>query len=526
LTYHLGIDLGTTYTAAAVARDGRVEAVPLGHRAVSIPSVLYIRDDEFIVGEPANRRAPTEPDRVAREFKRRLGDPTPVLVGGAPLAPELLMARLLLWVVDQVSESEGGPPASITVTHPASWGVYKVDLLRAAVHHVGLGGTRFMPEPEAAATFYAAQRPLTMGSVIAVYDLGGGTFDAAVVRRTATGFEIIGRPEGIERLGGIDFDHAVFSHVLASIGETSERLDVDEPGMVAAVSQLREECVEAKEALSAETDVDIAVLLPGRQTEVRLTRTELEHMIRPAINETIVALRRALASAQVRPEDVTAVLLVGGSSRIPLVSQMVAADLGRPVVVDARPKDAIALGAALAGDQAAGGAPVQIPEAPTVPAGPGYAPPSPAPVPFAAPPSPAKPGQGRRLWIAAATAVLLLLGGFFAVRAFLDDPEDPIDGDETTTTADDGTDTTAGGEETIVTLPGDDWGPDAEGVFVDGCTSQTGSQGQDACQCMYDYVSENEDFDTYNQQDIEFQQGGPPPPIVNEAVTECVLASG
>ncbi|MGH9247075.1 MAG: Hsp70 family protein, partial [Acidimicrobiales bacterium] len=111
MTHHLGIDVGTTYTAVAIARDGRVESVPLGHRAVAIPSVVYIKDDAFIVGEPANRRAITESERVAREFKRRVGDPTPILVGGSPLAPEILMARVAKWVVDEVAASEGAPAA-------------------------------------------------------------------------------------------------------------------------------------------------------------------------------------------------------------------------------------------------------------------------------------------------------------------------------------------------------------------------------------------------------------------------------
>jgi actin-like ATPase involved in cell morphogenesis len=512
LTFHLGIDLGTTYTAAAVARDGRVEAVPLGHRAVSIPSVLYIRDNEFIVGEAAGRRAATEPGRVAREFKRRLGDPTPVLVGGAPLAPELLMARLLRWVVEQVSESEGEPPASITVTHPANWGAYKIDLLRSAVRHVGIDAVDYLPEPVAAATFYASQRPLDPGSVIAVYDLGGGTFDAAVVHRTDRGFEIIGRPEGIDRLGGIDFDHAVFDHVLTSIGESAAHIDTAEAGMVAAVAQLRDECVEAKEALSAESDVDIAVLLPGKQTEVRLTRPELEAMIRPAIAETIVALRRALESAGVEPEQVSAVLLVGGSSRIPLVAQMVTADLGRPVALDARPKDAIALGAALAGWQATAVTPVppSAPAAPVVttqpagepppaaqpwPAAP-PAPPPPPPAPSAAPPA---PGRSRWWPAAAAAAVVLLIAGIFGVSQLLDDGEG-TDDDTTTTTVEGGN----GEEVTAETLPGSDWGDEAEREFLRTCTTPSedgpgGTLPETTCQCVYDFLAENQDFEEYNR---------------------------
>ncbi|HEX6167148.1 MAG TPA: Hsp70 family protein, partial [Acidimicrobiales bacterium] len=349
MAYYLGIDLGTTYTAAASERDGVVEALTLGNRTASVPSVVYLRDDgEILVGEAATRRATSDPGRVAREFKRRVGDPTPIILGGTPYAAEMLMARLLRWSVERVREQQGEPPRAIALAHPANWGPYKLDLFTQAVRQVDVDASLMLPEPVAAATFYASQRSLAPGSVVPVYDLGGGTFDAAMVRRTASGFETIGTPEGIERLGGIDFDEAVFAHVRNAVGDGIDRLDPDEPAAQAAVARVRQECIDAKEALSSDTDVSIPVLLPGLQTEVRLTRSEFEAMIRPAIFETIVALRRAIRSAAVRPEDISAVLLVGGSSRIPLVAQMVGAELGRPIAIDAHPKDAIAFGASIA----------------------------------------------------------------------------------------------------------------------------------------------------------------------------------
>jgi len=349
LAYYLGIDLGTTYTAAASERAGVVEALTLGNRSASVPTVVFLRDDgETLVGEAATRRATSDPGRVAREFKRRVGDPTPIILGGTPYAAEMLMARVLRWSVDKVCEQQGEEPRAIALTHPANWGHYKLDLLTQAVRQVDLDAALLLAEPVAAATFYASQRRLEPDSVVAVYDLGGGTFDAAAVRRTGDGFEIIGSPEGIERLGGIDFDEAVFAHVRQAVGDAIDRLDPEEPAAQAAVARLRQECIDAKEALSSDTDVSIPVLLSGLQTEVRLTRAEFEAMIRPAIAETIVALRRAIRSAGVDAGDIGAVLLVGGSSRIPLVAQMVGAELGRPIAIDAHPKDAIAFGAAIA----------------------------------------------------------------------------------------------------------------------------------------------------------------------------------
>ncbi len=235
MSYHLGVDLGTTYTAAAIAHDGRAEAVTLGSHNVAVPSVAYLATDgRVVIGEAAARRAVTDPRRVAREFKRRIGDPTPLVLGGTPIAAEMLAARSLAWVVTQVATTEGTPPASLAVTHPANWGPYKLDLLAQSIRHVGLRVDHFVPEPVAAATTYASQRPLAHGSVVAVYDLGGGTFDAALVRAgtgPGGGFELLGKPDGIEHLGGIDFDQAVFRHALAAVGVDPDHLDADDAAL-------------------------------------------------------------------------------------------------------------------------------------------------------------------------------------------------------------------------------------------------------------------------------------------------------
>ncbi|MGH9049154.1 MAG: Hsp70 family protein, partial [Acidimicrobiia bacterium] len=347
--YALGVDLGTTYTAAAVSRDGRVEIATLGNRSAAVPSVVLLRADETILtGDAASRRGLTEPDRVAREFKRRIGDTTPIFLGGAPYSAETLMGKLLRWVVDEVARREGGPADATVVSHPANWGAYKKDLLEQAIHQADLRNARTITEPEAAAIHYAATERVDPGDVVAVYDLGGGTFDAAVLRKTTSGFEILGTPEGVERLGGIDFDAAVFAHVTRALGGAVEALDEDDPTALAAVARLRQECIDAKEALSTDTDVSIPVLLPDLQTEVRLTRAEFEAMVRPTLVESTQAMHRALRGAAVEPDQVKAVLLVGGSSRIPLVAQLVGAEFGRPVAVDAHPKHSIAMGAALA----------------------------------------------------------------------------------------------------------------------------------------------------------------------------------
>jgi actin-like ATPase involved in cell morphogenesis len=424
--YALGIDLGTTYSAAAIAEGGRVEAVTLGTAAAAIPSVVVLRaDGEVLVGEAAERRAITEPTRTAREFKRRLGDPAPLVLGGTPYGVESLMAHLLRAIVQQVSSRQGGPPERIVVTHPANYGPYKKDLLNEMVRLADVGAVDFLTEPEAAAINYAEQDRLEPGEIVAVYDFGGGTFDAAVLRKTADGFELLGTPEGMERLGGIDFDQAIFAHVNESLGGLVQEVDVSDQTARAALARLRVDTRSAKEALSSDTDTAIPVYLPNVQSEVRLTREEFESMIRPRVKETVEALKRALRSASVTPEQVAKILLVGGSSRIPLVAELVRQETRRPVAVDADPKFAIALGAARHGawlvSPAAGAPdapvpPAAVPDEQTVamaaaaPADPGA---PPAAVPGAAAAAPRRSSRVGLVALVGALA-LLVIGGVAA----------------------------------------------------------------------------------------------------------------
>jgi molecular chaperone DnaK (HSP70) len=270
--YSLGVDLGTTFVAAAIASATSVEMFTLGDRSVVTPATVYLREDGTLVtGEAAGLRAVSSPDRVSREFKRRLGNPTPVMLGGQPHTVTALLGTLLRDVVQKVIETEGGPPDRIVLTHPANWGPFRRALFEEVPQHAGLDNPSMVTEPEAAAAHYAASRLLVDGQTVAVYDLGGGTFDATVLRKLPTGVEILGTPEGVERLGGVDFDEAILSHVdYAADGALSE-LDMRDPQNIVALARLRQDCILAKEALSVDTETVLPVLLPGRHFDVRIT---------------------------------------------------------------------------------------------------------------------------------------------------------------------------------------------------------------------------------------------------------------
>jgi actin-like ATPase involved in cell morphogenesis len=376
VTYAVGIDVGTTFSAAAIWRDGRVATVGLGDRAATVPSVLFLREDGvMLVGEAAVRRAVAEPLRVVREFKRRVGDYVPVVLGDRHFGAAELTAQVVRWVAGKVAEREGGPPDYAVLTHPASWGRHRLALLADAAAAAGLPRAGLLPEPVAAGLYYASQQRVPAGALIAVYDLGGGTFDATVLRKTATSFEIIGAPRGDDRLGGVDVDEMVLDHVVRSMGPAWPDGPDDDPVMLAALAQVRAAAVDAKEALSADTQAMVPVMLPGCTGEVLISRSELEEMVAPVVLRTVDLVRQVCGSADVGPDELDAVLLVGGASRMPLVAEMVTNELGRPVV-DAHPKYAVCLGAAIAaaarleGRAEAPAAPPPPPAAPVLAPGP------------------------------------------------------------------------------------------------------------------------------------------------------------
>jgi actin-like ATPase involved in cell morphogenesis len=343
--YRLGVDLGTTYTAAAYVEDQAPRMLELGNRNVSVPSVLFVTEGGgLLFGEAAERRAGAEPERVIREFKRRFGDPVPMVVGQHSFDAVQLQTELLRWVLRSAAERQAAAPEHVVVTYPANWGPFKLQLMQTMITQAGVPGASLCPEPVAAAIEYAAKSRVPIGARLAVYDLGGGTFDVAVLEKTDTGFAILGTPLGIEHLGGSDFDEAVFSETLARLGVAD--VDLDDPVVARELNTLRRGCIEAKESLSSDVETEISSLLPGTQRAVRWSRKEFQALIRPALADTVATTARALQLANVSPPDVHAVVLVGGSSRIPLVTEMLAGELGVRVALDTYPKNDISMGAA------------------------------------------------------------------------------------------------------------------------------------------------------------------------------------
>ncbi|WP_139320140.1 Hsp70 family protein [Pseudonocardia sp. Ae505_Ps2] len=348
MSYLLGIGLGATSVTAAVLRTGgAAESVRLGGRDGSdvLPAVLVATPGgDLLCGEPARRRAPAEPDRVARGFLDRVGDPTPLSLGGFAYAAEDLCARLVRVLVDEVSTRHGGPPSRIGVTCPVGWGRHKRDLLAAALRRRGLT-VSLVTAPQAVALAHRTVVPA--GGPLAVVDLGGNGTTATVLAAAAPGVlpDAVGRTLTC-RTGGADVDDAVFAFVQSSSPATAaafDALDPDDPRTVAALTSLRDECRAAKQLLSRDTVATVPVELPGLRTAVRIHRSDLDELTRPLLEPVTDLVQDVVAAA---PD--AEVLLAGGAARMPVVVQAVSAALGRPVAVVADPVADAARGAALA----------------------------------------------------------------------------------------------------------------------------------------------------------------------------------
>jgi molecular chaperone DnaK len=343
--YGVGIDLGTSFTSAAVSGPDGTRMVPLGPEVI-VPSLAGRTPDGTILTGTTALASELDPAALARGFKRRLGDPTPLVVGDVPIPASALMAAQLRDTLTAVTGFVGEPPTSVVLTCPAIWGPYRRTRFAEVPMSAGVTDYHLVTEPEAAATHYAAERRLGDGAVVALYDLGGGTFDTTILHINAGRMEILGRPEGIEHLGGIDIDETLFGHLNTCLDGALDELDPGAPSTSGVLAETRALCVRAKEKLSVEPDVRLTVPLPSRPREISVTRRELNTMIRPSIQLTVDGMRRTIDSAGLTPDDLSAVLLAGGSSRIPLVSQLLTEELGKPVRVTLHPKFTVALGAA------------------------------------------------------------------------------------------------------------------------------------------------------------------------------------
>jgi molecular chaperone DnaK len=344
----LGIDFGTSNTVAMLRMpDGRVRPL-LFDGSPLLPSAVYLGPDgRMVVGRDAERNARLDPGRFEPNPKRRVDDGT-IFLGDRELPVPDVFAAVLGTVAAEARRQLGALPDELRMTHPARWAEKRRSVLSEGAVRAGLPRPKMIAEPVAAASYFTAelQTVVPVGRSLAIYDLGGGTFDATVVRRTQSGFEVLAEG-GLADVGGLDFDHAIIQH-LGQVYSTShagtwERLQVPLDGNDRRHRRMLWEDVRGgKEMLSRTTSADIH--LPALEIDAHLTREELERLIRPYLERTVTCLTSTISEAHLNPRDLVGIFLVGGSSRIPLAAHLIHTQLGTAPTALEQPETVVAEG--------------------------------------------------------------------------------------------------------------------------------------------------------------------------------------
>ncbi len=367
-TWYLAVDFGTTNTCAAIVSEHGSVAVGFGpEHATRMPSGVFAEDDgSLLVGLEAQRQAAVRPDRYDPAPKRSVGQAT-MLLGGREIPVVEVVAAVLLVAAAEARRQRGGtPPAQVTLTYPARWGRTRQSVLRDAATRAGLGDVVLVTEPEAAAAYFARHDGVPVGRSIAVYDLGGGTFDAAVLTAMPTGFQLIGRPGGVDPLGGEDIDERLLEVTLGRFGLAAAQVErtnspcatvppsagpdlTDSGSVITKLDRpaLAREVRRAKEELA--TRENSALTAPGLPQGAALTRADLRAVAGEDINATVSEFLRTVNLAGSTCDQLAGIYLAGGSSKLPLVREALSRRLPpgshRLVRTLDDPKAAVALGA-------------------------------------------------------------------------------------------------------------------------------------------------------------------------------------
>jgi Fe-S protein assembly chaperone HscA len=366
----IGIDLGTTFSLAAFVEDGVPRVVRDAAGAALVPSVISFHDDgSVLVGTPARERALSDPEHTIFSVKRLMGRTLADLQAELPLIPHQIVERetatgrkvlhvriagreltpeeLSAIILREVRRRAGNPTKAV-ITVPAYFDDSQRQATRDAGRIAGLDVLRIVNEPTAAALAYGLDR--RKSGTIAVYDLGGGTFDCSILTITDGVFKVLST-NGDTRLGGDDFDRALMELAARDLGWPPTGRDPE------SLQHLRDAAEKTKIALSAAESAELSFRLPKSDVDYRRTisRGEFEALIRPMIDRTIDKCRAALRDAHLTPAQIDEVVLVGGSTRIPYVRRRVAEFFGRTPHTELNPDEVVALGAAIQADILAGG---------------------------------------------------------------------------------------------------------------------------------------------------------------------------
>ena len=346
----IGIDLGTTNSCVAVLEGGVPHVItnPEGNRTT--PSVFAIKGDEELVGETAKRQAVTNVKNTVSSIKRKMGTDEKVEINGRKYSPEEISAKILMKLKSDAESYLGEKVTKAVITVPAYFNDAQRQATKNAGKIAGLDVERIINEPTAAALAYGIDKQEKTHTVL-VYDLGGGTFDVSILDLGDGVFEVKSTA-GNNHLGGDDFDQRIMDYLVSEF-KKENGIDLSKDKM--AMQRIKDAAEKAKKDLSGMMSAEISIPFIAQSDEgplhlnVTLNRAKFEDLNKDLFDSTLDAVRKALKDAKLTASDIDKVLLVGGSTRIPYIQELVKRELGKEPSKEVNPDEVVAMGAAIQG---------------------------------------------------------------------------------------------------------------------------------------------------------------------------------
>jgi molecular chaperone DnaK len=346
----LGIDLGTTFSCMAITEAGKPIVIPNAEGQRTTPSVVaFTKDGERLVGSLAKRQAITNPTRTIQSIKRKMGTSEKVRIDDKSYTPQEISAMILQKLKADAEAYLGEKITKAVITVPAYFNDAQRQATKDAGRIAGLEVLRIINEPTASALAYGIDKE--NDATVLVYDLGGGTFDVSILTLGDGVFEVKATA-GNNHLGGDDFDNRIIDYL---VEEFQKKEGINLRSDPIAMQRLRDAAENAKIELSQKmkTNINLPYITTGpdgpKFLDIDLTRAKFEQLIGDLVESTVIPVKQALSDAKLTPDQIDHVLLVGGSTRVPLVQETVRKILGKEPDKGINPDECVALGAAIQG---------------------------------------------------------------------------------------------------------------------------------------------------------------------------------
>jgi molecular chaperone DnaK len=345
----IGIDLGTTNSCVSVLEGGEPVVIPNAEGNRTTPSVVgFAKNGERLVGETAKRQAITNPERTISSIKREMGTAYKIEIDGKAYTPQDISAMILAKLKADAEAYIGEKVTEAVITVPAYFSDSQKQATKDAGKIAGLDVKRIINEPTAASLAYGLDKEKTHHKIL-IYDLGGGTFDVSVLELGDGVFEVLAT-NGNNRLGGDDFDEILMNYIAETFGKENG-VDLKKDNM--AMQRLKEAAENAKKELSGKQTVNITLPFISATADgplnldMDITRAKFDQLTSALVQKTIDPMNKAMADAGVKASDISKVILVGGSTRIPAVQEAVKKITGKEPFKGVNPDESVAVGAAI-----------------------------------------------------------------------------------------------------------------------------------------------------------------------------------